>query len=131
MLDGLMHHKSSVEIHEHTTDTAGAVESVFALAHAFGYRFAPRIRDLGDRKLYVTERSMAEGLPDAVLGGAINRAAVEENWTEVLRVAASIRAGTVPPSVILKKLAAFPRQNALHRALREMGKLERAIFTCD
>jgi TnpA family transposase len=37
----------------------------------------------------------------------------------------------VPPSVILKKLAAFPRQNALHRALREMGRLERAILTCD
>jgi len=131
VLDGLMHHESALEIHEHTTDTAGAVESVFALAHAFGYRFAPRIRDLGERKLYVTDRSMADGLPDAVFGGVINRAAIEDNWDEVLRLAASIRAGTVPPSVILKKLAAFPRQNALHRALREMGRLERAIFTCD
>lgn len=131
VLDGLMHHESAVEIHEHATDTAGAVESIFALAHAFGYRFAPRIRDLGERKLYVADRAMAEGLPDAVLGGVINRAVIEENWPEVLRLTASIRAGTVPPSVILKKLAAFPRQNALHRALREMGRLERAIFTCD
>ena len=131
VLDGLMHHESAVEIHEHATDTAGAVESIFALAHAFGYRFAPRIRDLGERKLYVADRDMAEGLPDAVLGGVINRTTIEENWVEVLRLAASIRAGVVPPSVILKKLAAFPRQNALHRALREMGRLERAIFTCD
>lgn len=131
VLDGLMHHESALEIHEHTTDTAGAVESVFALAHAFGYRFAPRIRDLGERKLYVTERSMADGLPETVFGGVINRAIVEDNWDEVLRLAASVRAGTVPPSVLLKKLAAFPRQNALHRALREMGRLERAIFTCD
>ena len=66
-----------------------------------------------------------------MLGGVINRTTIEENWVEVLRLAASIRAGVVPPSVILKKLAAFPRQNALHRALREMGRLERAIFTCD
>ena len=131
VLDGLMHHESAVEIHEHATDTAGAVESIFALAHAFGYRFAPRIRDLGERKLYVADRAMAEGLPDTVLGGVINRVTIEENWAEVLRLAASIRAGIVPPSVILKKLAAFPRQNALHRALREMGRLERAIFTCD
>lgn len=49
----------------------------------------------------------------------------------MLRLGASIRAGTVPHSVILKKLAAFPRQNALHRTLREVGRLERAIFTCD
>jgi TnpA family transposase len=68
VLDGLMHHESALEIHEHTTDTAGAVESVFALAHAFGYRFAPRIRDLGERKLYVTDRSMADGLPDPYSG---------------------------------------------------------------
>ena len=46
VLDGLMHHEGAVEIHEHATNTAGAVESIFALAHAFGYRFAPRIRDL-------------------------------------------------------------------------------------
>ena len=109
-----MHHESAVEIHEHAIDTAGAVESIFALAHAFSYRFAPRIRDLGERKLCVA-----------------NRATIEENWSEVLRLAASIRAGIVPPSVILKKLAAFPHQNALHRALREMGRLKRAIFTCD
>ena len=100
-LDGLMHHESAVEIHQHATDTAGAVESIFALAHAFGYRFAPRIRDLGARKLHVADRGMAEGLPDAVFGGVINRAAIAENWPEVLRLAASIRAGTVPPSVIL------------------------------
>ena len=43
---------------------------------------------------------MAEGLPDAVFGGVINRAAIEKNWDEVLRLAASIRAGTVPPSVL-------------------------------
>jgi TnpA family transposase len=131
VLDGLMHHESAVEIHEHATDTAGAVESIFALAHAFGYRFAPRIRDLGERKLYVADRDMVEGLPDAVFGGVINSTTIEENWAEVLRLAASIHAGIVSPSVILKKLAAFPRQNALHRALREMGRLERAIFTCD
>lgn len=58
-----MHHESAVEIHEHATDTAGAVEDIFTLAHAFGYRFTPRIRDLGERKLYVTDRGMAEGLP--------------------------------------------------------------------
>ena len=131
VLDGLMHHESAVEIHEHATDTAGAVESIFALTHAFGYRFAPRIRGLANRKLYVTERGMGDNLPDAAFSGVINHAAVEDNWAEVLRVAAFIRAGTVPPSVMLKKLAAFPRQNALHRALREIGRVERAILTCD
>ena len=131
VLDGLMHHDSTIEIHEHATDTAGAVESIFALAHAFGYRFVPRIRDLSDRRLYVTDREMAARVLEPLIGGMINSALVEENWSEVLRLAASIRAGTVPPSVILRKIAAFPRQNALNRTLREMGRIERSIFTCD
>jgi TnpA family transposase len=131
VLDGLMHHESTIEIREHTTDTAGAVESIFAMAHAFGYRFAPRIRDLADRRLYIMDRSMGTGLLAPLIGGMINTSVIEENWSEVLRLAASIRAGTVPPSVILRKIAAFPRQNALNRTLREMGRIERSIFTCD
>jgi TnpA family transposase len=131
VLDGLMHHECTIEIREHATDTAGAVETIFALAHAFGYRFAPRIRDLADRRLYVVDRGMDVGLLKTMIGGVINTTAIEANWSEVLRLAASIRAGTVSPSVILRKIAASPRQNALNRTLREMGRIERSIFTCD
>ncbi|EHH2366697.1 transposase, partial [Salmonella enterica] len=48
-----------------------------------------------------------------------------------MRLKASIGAGLVPPSVILKKLAASPRQNRLNLALREMERIERSIFICD
>ncbi len=37
----------------------------------------------------------------------------------------------MPPSVILKKIAASPRQNAPAKTLREIGRIERAIFICD
>jgi TnpA family transposase len=43
----------------------------------------------------------------------------------------SIKTGTVTASVILRKLAAYPRQNGLAHALRELGKLERTLFTLD
>lgn len=53
VLDGLMHHESSIDIREHYTDTAGAINHVFGLCYLLGFRFAPRIRDLADRRLYV------------------------------------------------------------------------------
>jgi TalC/MipB family fructose-6-phosphate aldolase len=43
-------------------------------------------------------------------------------------LAASIRQGTVTASLILRKLGAYPRQNALAVALRELGRLERTLF---
>ena len=53
VLDGLFHHESDLRIEEHYTDTAGFTDHVFALMHLLGFRFAPRIRDLSDNKLYL------------------------------------------------------------------------------
>ena len=66
-----------------------------------------------------------------MIAGLVSMSTIEENWDEVLRLAASIRAGTVPPSVILRKIAAFPRQNDLNKALREIGRIERSLFMAD
>jgi TnpA family transposase len=131
VLDGLMHHESSIDIREHYTDTAGAIDHVFGLCHLLGIRFAPRIRDLADRRLYIVGARTAYKALDPVIGGVIDLRVITDNWDEILRLAASIKAGTVAPSVILRRLAAYPRQNALAKALREIGRLERTLFTLD
>ena len=125
-----MHHESSIDIREHYTDTAGAIDHVFGLCHLLGFRFAPRIRDLADRRLYVGARGAHKAL-DPVIGGTIDLRVIADNWDEILRLAASIKAGTVIPSAILRRLAAYPRQNALAKALKEIGRLERTLFTLD
>lgn len=45
-----------------------------------------------------------------------------------LRLAASIRHGTVTASLVIRKLASYPRQNSLHTAPREIGRIERSLF---
>jgi TnpA family transposase len=131
VLDGLMHHESSIDIREHYTDTAGAIDHVFGLCHLLGFRFAPRIRDLADRRLYIVGARTAYKALDPLIGGTIDLRVIAENWEEILRLSASIKAGTVAPSAILRRLAAYPRQNALAKALKEIGRLERTLFTLD
>ena len=46
-----------------------------------------------------------------------------------MRLKASIEAGAVIPSVILRKLAAAGGGNTLSRALRALGRIERTLFT--
>jgi TnpA family transposase len=53
---------------------------------------------------------------------------ITAQWEEVLRLAGSIRYGTVTASLIIRKLASYPRQNSLHAALREVGRIERTFF---
>ena len=50
---------------------------------------------------------------------------------EILRIFASIRTGTVTASLIMRQLASYPRQNGVAAALRELGRLERTLFTLD
>ena len=80
---------------------------------------------------YVADGHVDHGALDSMIGGVINLCNIEENWDETLRMTASIRAGTVAPSALLHRLAAYPRQNALARALREIGCLERTLFILD
>src|SRR5208337_4190829 len=131
ILDGLLHHETSLTIKEHYTDTGGVTEHVFGLCHLLGFRFAPRIRDLADRRLYVADARADHGVLKPMIGGVVNLRVIEENWAEVLRLAASTRAGTVEPSALMRRLAAYPRQNALAKALREIGCIERTLFTLD
>ena len=49
----------------------------------------------------------------------------------MLRLVGSIKAGHVAPSVMLRKLAAYERQNQLDVALQEIGKIERTLFMLD
>ena len=106
MLDGLHHHahQTDLRIAEHYTDTAGATDHVFGLCHLLGYRFAPRIKDLKDRKLYTVEKPTNWPLLVPLIGDAIETAAILRQWAELMRLKASIEAGAVVPSVILRKL---------------------------
>jgi TnpA family transposase len=131
VLDGLLLHGSGLEIHEHYTDTGGATDHVFALSHMLGYRFVPRMRDLADRRLGTFEPAARYKELEPLIGRPINTAIILESWDEVVRLAASLKTKTVAPSVMLKKLSAYKRQNRLDFALQEIGRIERALFTLD
>ena len=128
VLDGLLYHESDLRIEEHYTDTAGFTDHVFGMCHLLGHRFAPRIRDLADKKLYLPDRDGAYPALTSLVGGTIQRAHLLAQWDEVLRLAASIRNGTVTASLMLRKLGSYPRQNGLAVALREVGRIERTLF---
>lgn len=58
----------------------------------------------------------------------VNKKQITGHWDEILRLATSIKHGSVTASLMLRKLGAYPRQNGLAVALRELGKIERTLF---
>jgi TnpA family transposase len=123
VLDGLTSHGTDLRIVEHYTDTGGATDHVFALCAMLGFRFCPRLRDFPDRRLAPIAPVTAYPSITPLLGKRIRTDIIGEQWEDVLRLVGSIKAGHVAPSVMLRKLAAYERQNQLDVALQEIGKV--------
>jgi TnpA family transposase len=131
VFDGLLHHGSRLSIAEHYTDTGGATDHVSALCAMLGFCFCPRLRDFPDRRLIAIDRPVAYPEIAPLLGKRIRADVIREHWDEVVRLVASLKAGYVAPSVMLRKLAAYERQNQVDIALQEIGKIERTLFMLD
>jgi len=66
-----------------------------------------------------------------LIGGKVREKLIIENWPDILRAVATMAAGVMPPSQLLKKFASYPRQHELALALREIGRIERTLFIID
>jgi TnpA family transposase len=128
VLDELLDNETELPILEHTTDTAGFTEIVFALFDLLGLQFCPRIRDLGDQRLYRLDRSRTYPNLEPRLRGRIRRDLILRRWDDLLRVAGSLKRGWVTASLLISRLQSYRRQPALARALQEYGRLIKTIF---
>ena len=73
-----------LQIEEHYTDTAGFTDHVFAHCHLLGFRFAPRIRDLADRRLYVPDKGSTYPALGNLIGGTLSVRQMAAQWKEIL-----------------------------------------------
>lgn len=131
ILDGLLMNETGLKITEQYADTGGFTDHVFAVTALLSYRFIPRIRDLPSKRLYLFNPTAAPKELRGLIGGKIREKLIVENWPDILRAVATMAAGIMPPSQLLKKFASYPRQHELALALREIGRIERTLFIID
>ncbi len=128
LLDGILDNETDLTILEHTTDTAGYTEVIFALFDLLGLSFAPRIRDVGGQQLYKVKRQMSEATLKPLFKRRINQQLILDSWDQLLRVAGSLKRGWVTASLLIGKLQSFSELNQLLEALQEYGRLIKTIF---
>jgi TnpA family transposase len=123
VLDGLLENNTILQIREHTTDTHGYTEIIFALCYLLGYSFMPRIRDLEDQQLYRIDKSFDYGVFTPLLNKTVDLSIVEEQWEAMLRVALSLKQRTAPAHVIVQRLTnSFP-SDRLAKAFTNLGRI--------
>lgn len=88
-------------------------------------------RHLADTKLYIPKKDSRYDALKVMIGAPLNLKQIRTHWNDILRLATSIKQGTVTASLMLRKLGSYPRQNGLALALRELGRIERTLFILD
>jgi TnpA family transposase len=128
-LDGILGHDSEVDVSALHVDGGGVSDIVFAVMHLLGLDFEPRIPRLSDRRLYAFEPRSRYGCLTPLFGQRLDADLIRAHWDDIGRVITAMRDRTVTPSLILKKLSAYRQQNTLAAALREIGRVQRTLFT--
>ena len=98
---------------------------MFGLCHFLGFRFLPRLADPVGQRLWTVGRSPDYGPLNQLLAGSVSARLIRDQWEDLRYLAGSIRNGAAPASILMKKLASYPRQNQLAQGLGEVGKVER------
>jgi TnpA family transposase len=128
-LDAILDNETVLDIKEHTTDTGGYTDIMFALFDLLGMQFSPRLRDIGDYTLYhVTSNIRYKRINPLLSRKPLKTALFVGDWDELLRVAASLKMGWVTASTFISKLQAYPRRHKLTQMLVEYGRLIRSTF---
>ena len=112
-------------------DTHGVTNVAMAIAKLLGFDLCPRLRDLRERKLFVPR---GWPVPESLEGVTVRRVSVkgiERGWDDLVRLAASIRAGKVSAAHAIHRLGSAAVGDPLHRAAEHLGRLLRTLFLCD
>jgi TnpA family transposase len=127
VLDGLLEHDTELDPRTCYTDTHGFTEVVMASAALLGFQLAPRIKDIQDQTLYKMDRRQRYPQLDPILTGTVKNHLIARAWDEVVRMVASLQARIVSPSLLLLRLGSYARQNRIHQALAEIGRVHKTM----
>jgi TnpA family transposase len=123
----LLEQETELEPQEIMTDTAAYSDAVFGLFWLLGYQFSPRLADIGGAKLWRIDKEADDG-PFAMLArGTINTRLIEDNWTDLIRLAGSLKLGHLKAAGIMRTLQVKNRPTTLAKALAELGRIAKTL----
>ncbi|MGA2402176.1 MAG: Tn3 family transposase, partial [Syntrophobacteraceae bacterium] len=111
------------------TDTGAYTDVVFGLFWLLGYRFSPRIADIGDSRYWRVDPSADYGCLNGVARHRVNTGLIKDNWDDLLRLAGSLSLGVVQATSIMRTLRVGERPTRLAQAVGELGRIDKTIHS--
>ncbi len=128
VIDGVLAHELMVgePVIEHYTDTGGYSDPLFGFAHLLGFSYAPRMKNVSTRNLFIFKDSILKKNIEGVAFKKVQTDWIKDYYDEILRIAYSIKKGHVSGELVMRKLC--NKSSHLRRAVVEMGRIEKTLF---
>jgi len=111
------------------TDAGAYTDVVFGLFRLLGYRFSPRIADIGGSRYWRVDPSADYGCLNGVARHRVNTGLIKDNWDDMLRLAGSLSLGVVQTASIMRTLRIDERPTRLAQAVGELGRIDKTIHS--
>lgn len=128
VLEGLLEQQTGLNPTEIMTDTAGASHMVFGLFWLLGYQFSPRLADAGEAIFWRIDKDADYGLLNDLARGSINTHRIEQHWDDMMRIAGSLKLGTIQASELIRSLLKSDRPSSLAQAIIEAGRINKTLY---
>jgi len=130
VFDLLHNNTSNIKPDRHSTDTHGTNQVNFWILRTFGYRFAPRYRDLHKKMDTLVGFRPPNEYGDFLIKPSrkVYDELIEKEWPNIQRIMASMAQKDVTQATIVRKLASYARQNQTKRALWELENICRTLY---
>jgi len=128
VLEGLLEQQTGLNPTEIMTDTAGASDMIFGLFWLLGYQFSPRLADAGEAVFWRIDKDSDYGVLNDIARGHINIQRAEQHWDDMLRIAGSLKLGTIQASELIRSLLKSERPSSLAKAIIEVGRINKTLY---
>ncbi len=127
LLAVLLEQETSVQPTIVMSDGGAYSDQIFGLFWLLGYHFSPRLADAGDARLWRIDPKADDGALNGVARHRLNTTLITQHWDDLLRVAGSLKMGTVGAVELMRSLQGGSRQSALARAVGELGRIPKTL----
>jgi TnpA family transposase len=111
------------------TDTGAYSDVVFGLFRLLGYRFSPRLADVGGTRFWRIDPQADYGLLNPISAHPLSLRKIVAHWDDMLRLAGSLKLGRVPAAGIMRTLQVGDRPTRLAQAIAEFGRIDKTLHT--
>ena len=122
VLEGLIEQQIGLRPTEIMTDTTGTSDIVF------GYQFSPRRADAGEAVFWRIDKGADYGVLNDIARGQIYTHRIEQYWDDILRIAGSLKLGTIRASELVRSLLKSDRPSSLAQAIIELGRINKTLY---